>query len=194
MVDFNPPGPLISVFHTSSSFHPFLSSHTVFNSFPRTSTSVFYLSDTVWLLIPSSTPNTVVYFIVTRKILGFWISVVDSRRLNVLKEIFTITERTWPNPDSIGGQMIVYSYQCRYQPGRTTKYPSPRTYSIENGDTLNNYLSLCVYVLCVCVCMCGCRSSPDCRNPGPEQVWKFTLTSRDPFFVQRPTMSLPSMG
>ena len=34
--DFNPPGPLISVIHTASSFHPFTSSHTDFSSFPRT--------------------------------------------------------------------------------------------------------------------------------------------------------------
>ncbi len=37
--DFNPPGPLISVFHTVSSFHPFASSHTASSSCPGTVSS-----------------------------------------------------------------------------------------------------------------------------------------------------------
>ena len=45
-VDFNPAGPFISAIHTSSSFHPFASSHTPFSSFPRTFSSEFSLSDT----------------------------------------------------------------------------------------------------------------------------------------------------
>ena len=40
-VDFNSPGPFISVIHTSSSFQPFTSSHTVFIPFPRTFSSTF---------------------------------------------------------------------------------------------------------------------------------------------------------
>ena len=49
--DFNPPGPFISVTHTSSSFHPFTSFHTVFNSFPRTFSSVSSLNGTSWWYI-----------------------------------------------------------------------------------------------------------------------------------------------
>ena len=40
---FQSPGPLILVFHTSSSFYPFTSSHTPFRSFPCTFSSVFSL-------------------------------------------------------------------------------------------------------------------------------------------------------
>ncbi len=39
------------VFHTSSSFHLFVSSHTVFRSFPRTFPSSFCLSGTCWVFI-----------------------------------------------------------------------------------------------------------------------------------------------
>ena len=49
--DCNPPGPFISVIHTSSSFHPFTSSHTTFSPFPRTFSSVFCLNDTYWVFI-----------------------------------------------------------------------------------------------------------------------------------------------
>ena len=41
-----PPGPFISVIHTSSSFHPFVSSHKAFSSFPRTFSSTFCLNGT----------------------------------------------------------------------------------------------------------------------------------------------------
>ena len=45
------PGPLISVFHTTSSFHSFVSSYTSSRSFPRFFPSVFYLSGTCWVCI-----------------------------------------------------------------------------------------------------------------------------------------------
>ena len=48
---FNPPGPLISVFHTASSFHTFTSSHSTYISFPSTFSSVFCLSGTDWMFI-----------------------------------------------------------------------------------------------------------------------------------------------
>ena len=48
---FNPPGPLISVFHTASSFHSFVSSYTTASSFPRTFSSTFCLSGTCWVFI-----------------------------------------------------------------------------------------------------------------------------------------------
>ncbi len=43
--------PFFSVIHTSPSFHPFVSSHTVFTSFPRTFSSVFCLGGTCWVFI-----------------------------------------------------------------------------------------------------------------------------------------------
>ena len=51
--DFNPPGPLISVFHTVSSFHPFVSFHTTSSSIPRIFSSAFCVSGKYWVFILS---------------------------------------------------------------------------------------------------------------------------------------------
>ncbi len=50
------------VFHTTSSFHSFASSHTASSSFPRTFSSVFCLSDTygVYIFILSLTPLLII--------------------------------------------------------------------------------------------------------------------------------------